>query len=470
MLTRFRRQAVSVTDKSDWVNKTEALYKYLRRDHEPTLEALQNLYPDTWDQRVLRVVPFLQRLARTLGTLYQQAPTRDFVGAGVNDEVKARIGKIYKSIGVNDALRTAQEQLTILNNSTVWVFPTSFGGVRLLNIPPHDQEFKSRDPWSNDVRDLEEAYISLPVGSDLNTGFVTHAVAKITPEEAVWVDGPKGLAGTGVWGESTVNPLGRIPVVAFRGSEPASGEFFAPVPYDLLHAQLALDLTFTDIQHIASLQGYGQPVIKGVGSAAATELKLGPESVIGLPDGEGMEFTFEHGNPPLAEYQNAADQYLRSVLAFCGVNPDIFLKTSGAISAVAKRMDMHERELERGRFVNMFERAEQDLWDLVRMWINELRGNGREVYPETDVRIRYHFPDPPVDPLHREQATRLALDSGLTSPGSEYARRHGVTEAEAQKKVNQNLQQWAKLQEINNPDRRIEQGRTPDTELRIAVD
>ena len=139
MLTRFRRQAVSVTDKTDWVNKTEALYKYLRRDHEPTLEALQTLYPDTWDQRVLRVVPFLQRLARTLGTLYQQAPTRDFVGAGVNDEVKDRIGKIYKSINANDVLRTAQEQLTILNSSTVWVFPTSFGGVRLLNIPPHDQ-------------------------------------------------------------------------------------------------------------------------------------------------------------------------------------------------------------------------------------------------------------------------------------------------------------------------------------------
>ena len=211
-------------------------------------------------------------------------------------------------------------------------------------------------------------------------------------------------------------------------------------------------------------------MIKGVGAAAATELKLGPESVIGLPSKEDMEFTFEHGDPPLAEYQNAADQYLRSVLAFCGVNPDIFLKTSGAISAVAKRMDMHERELERGRFVHMFEKAEQDVWDLVRLWINELRGNGREVYPETDVRIRYHFPDPPVDPLHREQATRLALDSGLTSPASEYARRHGVTETEAKKKVQDNLKEWAKLQEINNPDRRIEQGRTPDTELRIAVD
>jgi len=467
MLTRFKNLTVTAGDKTDWVNKTEALYKYLSRSHDPTVEALQTLYPDTWDQRVLRVVPFIQRLARSLATLYQQPPTRDFIAAGVNEEVKNRIRKIYKGAGVDAAMQMAHEQLTVLNNATVWVFPTNFGGVRLINVPPQDQEFKSADPFSTDVRDLEAAWISMPVGSDPSTGFRSHAVAKITADEAYWEDGPKSIKGKGVWSESRVNPLGRIPVVALRGSTPLPGDWFAPVPNDLLHAQMALDLTFTDIQHIASLQGYGQPTLKGVGSAAATELKLGPECVVGLPDPD-MSFTFEHGNPPLEAYQNAADQYLRSVLAFVGVNPDIFLKTSGAISSVAKRMDMHEREMERGRFVTMFEKAEQDLWDLMRLWINELRGNGREVYNEADVRVRYHIPDPPVDPLHREQATRMALDSGLTSPAAEYARRHGVNETEAMRKVDINVRQWVRVRDVADPDRRVEQGRSPATEMRLA--
>ena len=110
------------------------------------------------------------------------------------------------------------------------------------------------------------------------------------------MDGPKGGKGEPLWGDSTRNPLGVVPLVMLRGSEPAPGEWFAPVPQDLLYAQLALDLTYTDVQHIASLQGYGQPVITGIGQAAATELRLGPESVIGLPDPE-MDFTFRHGDP-----------------------------------------------------------------------------------------------------------------------------------------------------------------------------
>jgi len=292
-------------------------------------------------------------------------------------------------------------------------------------------------------------------------------VAKITPETAVWEEAPSGMVGAPLWGESEVNPLGRIPVVMLRGSEPAPGEWFAPVPQDLLYAQLALDLTYTDIQHIASLQGYGQPVISGIGAAAATELKLGPESVIGLPDTD-MSFEFRHGNPPLAEYQQAADQYLRSVLAFTGVNPDVFLKTSGAISSVAKRMDMHERDIERNRHAKMFQRAEQEAWDLVRGWINELRGGGGDVYPETTVNVTYHRVDPPMDELHREQAVRMALDAGLTSPAKELSRREGIPEREAQKQIQKNIRDWKAVQKISNPDDRIPQGRAPGTEPKAA--
>jgi len=464
MLINLRKGAVTVEDKTDWSDKSEALWHYLRRDHRVTLDVLQDIFPDTWDQRTLRVVPFIQRLARSLATLYQTPPTREFVAAGISQEIlNRRTESIYSALSFDERMQSLHESLIAVNNATLWVWPTNFGGVRLMNIPVHEQEFKLSVPYSDDVRDLEAAWIQLPIAKDPATGIVTHGIAKITPETAVWEDGPKGMVGEPLWGESEVNPLGRIPVVMLRGSEPAPGEWFAPVPQDLLYAQLALDLTYTDIQHIASLQGYGQPVITGIGHAAATELKLGPESVIGLPDPE-MNFEFRHGNPPLAEYQNAADQYLRSVLAFTGVNPDVFLKTSGAISSVAKRMDMHEREIERGRHAKTFARVEQEAWDLIRLWINELRGAGGDVYPETTVRVTYHQVDPPMDELHREQAVRMALDAGLTSPAKELARREGISEREARTLVEKNIRDWKAIQRISNPDDRIPQGRSPATE------
>lgn len=468
MLITLRKNSVTVEDRTDWSNKTEALFHYLRRDHRVTLDVLQDMFPDTWDQRTLRVVPFIQRLARSLATLYQQPPTREFIAAGISQEIlNRRTESIYKAISFDERMQSLHESLIAMNNATLWVWPTNFGGVRLMNIPPHDQEFKLSVPYSDDVRDLEAAWIQLPISKDPASGIVTHGIAKITPETAVWEEGPKGMAGKPLWGDSEVNPLGRIPVVMLRGSDPAPGEWFAPVPQDLLYAQLALDLTYTDIQHIASLQGYGQPVITGIGHAAATELKLGPEAVIGLPDPD-MSFDFRHGNPPLAEYQQAADQYLRSVLAFTGVNPDVFLKTSGAISSVAKRMDMHERDIERNRHAKMFAKAEQDAWDLIRLWINELRGNGTEVYPETTVNVTYNQADPPMDELHREQAVRMALDAGLTSPAKELARRTGISEREAKKQIQQNIRDWKAVQQINDPDNRVVQGRVTATEPSAA--
>jgi len=468
MLIHLRKGTVSVEDRTDWADKTEALWHYLRRDHRVTLDVLQDTFPDTWDTRTLRVVPFVQRLARSLATLYQHPPTREFIGAGISQEIlNRRTESIYKALGFDEKMQNVHETLIALNNATLWVWPTNFGGVRLLNIPVHDQEFKLSVPYSDDVRDLEAAWVQLPIAKDPATGIVTHGVAKITPETATWEEGPAGMVGQPLWGDSPVNPLGRIPVVMMRGSEPAPGEWFAPAPQDLLYAQLALDMTYTDIQHIASLQGYGQPVITGIGAAAATELKLGPESVIGLPDSD-MSFEFRHGNPPLQEYQQAADSYLRSVLAFTGVNPDVFLKSSGAISSVAKRMDMHEREIERNRHSKMFARAEQQAWDLIRSWINELRGGGGEVYPESTVNVSYHQVDPPMDELHREQAVRMALDAGLTSPAKELARREGISEREAKKQIQQNIRDWKAVQMINNPDDRIPQGRVPATEPSAA--
>jgi len=466
MLITLQKGTVTVEDKQEWHDKTEALYRYLRRDHRATLDVLQDMYPDSWDQRTLRVVPFVQRLARSMATLYQKKPTREFIAAGISQEILTkRTDSIYNAIAVDEKMQSAHETLIALNNACLWVWPTNFGGVRLMNIPPHEQEFKLSTPYSDSVRDIETAWIQLPISHDPATGIITHGIAKITPDEAIWEDGPKGIRGEPLWGDSPVNPLGRIPLVMLRGSEPAPGEWFAPVPQDLLYAQLALDLTYTDIQHIASLQGYGQPVITGVGAAAASELKLGPESVVGLPDSD-MTFSFEHGNPPLGSYQEAADSYLRSVLAFTGVNPDVFLKTSGAVSSTAKRMDMHERDIERNRHIRMFERAEQEIWDLTRGWINELRGNGVEVYPETKVNVVFHQSDPPMDELHREQAVRMALDAGLTSPAKELARREGISEQDAVRIVERNISQWNDIKKRIDPDDRIPQGRVPATEPR----
>jgi len=287
------------------------------------------------------------------------------------------------------------------------------------------------DPTSTREDDAEVWWLRLPVGHDPNSGLATHAVARITKDTAVWSDGPAEMKGKGVWLDDGTNPLGRIPVIRFKGSEPAPGEFWCPIAEDLLDAQRGINHMMTDLALVARMQGHGQAVVKGMPGAAAAEMELGPETVIGLPDQDG-DFSFVQAKPDLAGYQGVLDHYLRAVISTNGLNPATVIKSS-AITAVAKQMEIIDREVERKRTIVEFERGEQRLYDLMSGWMNWMGGS--DVLPESRVTVRYHDTQMPADPLHHAQAMKMMIELGLTSPAREYAKIQGISLEEARRAV-----------------------------------
>jgi len=433
---------IGVVDRTKWANTSRILYKYLRRDFSDLEDELQILFPKTWQDRIQRPVPFVYRLARELAILHRRPPSREWIqesGDPFPEATSKRVGEIYKSSAVNGALQTMHEHLVAMNNACLLVWPTEAGGVRLVNIPPYDVNVAVVDPLSNDESDIEAMEVRLPIGSDMRSGMEAFAVAEITPTTAVWKSGPKSMQGKGVFNEDGTNPLGVVPLIMLRGTDPAPGEWFAPAPDDLLAAQRAICLAMTEIGHTAHFQSFGQPVLTGVGSAAAAEVRLGPESILGLPDSD-QKFEYVVGSPHLAETQASVESYLSVVLSHLGIRPEIFLRT-GAVSATAKLVDLYDRELERERHVKEFEHAELRLWRLINGWITELRGGGTQVFPDAArVVLNYHQPQQPVDPLHAAQALTMAVDLGLTSVVAEYAKIHGVSRDEAQSSINANIE------------------------------
>ena len=456
---------IALADTEAWRDTTESLYKYLRRDHSDLTDQLRAIFPKTWDDRIERPVPFIWRLARELASLYRKPATRTHIGSGITRDVQARIDSIYRAIEVDTRLQAAQEQLVVLNNAALWALPSP-QGVRLVVVPPHHQMFWRSDPMSLDDRDIEKAHVKLPLGHDPETGLVAFGLAEITRDSAIWIEAPDSLRGTGVFSEDGANPLGLVPVIIWRGSEPAPGEFWAPAPEDLLAMQRAISLSQTDLGHISMLQGYGQPVITGISASAAKEVRLGPESIVGLPD-ETQKFSFEHGSPPIADYQRAVEGYTSQCLAMLGIRPEVFLRT-GAVSAIAKQVDLIDREIEREKFKIIFQKAEQRLYDLVRLWINHLRGTSEGVYPEAmNVEVRFHEPEKPADPLHNAQSTAMLVDMGLTTASRELARTEGISQVEAVVRVETNLKETRRMKRIVTPDGQVVQGQAP---LRVADD
>lgn len=423
---------------SDWFDITDALWRYLRRDFSDFDSQMENVYERSHGDIIPRTVPFIYRLARELASFYVRPPARTFVdpdtGERLPDDVVARIARVYRGANINAKMRTAHEHLVAMGNATIWVWPVvtpTMRGVRILQPPPHYQAYTLGDALSHDERDAIEWWVRVPFRRFTATGLMEWSTAYVTPTEATWVDGGEGLAGQGLFAPDGTNPLGRIPVVSLRTSEPGMGEgVFGPAPEDLLDAARAVCFGYTDSGHIARFQGYGQPVISGIPDQAAANINVGPEHVIGIP--EDASFSFASPNPDLGGLQSNLDSYLRAIVSSNGLNPDTLLKSSG-ITALSKLVERSDREVERRRQVETFRRAEQRVYDLIRGWINAL--TGAEVMPRARVDIEYREPYQPADPLHDAQATKMMIDMNITSAVAEVAKRGGFTQEEARARV-----------------------------------
>ncbi len=422
----------------------EVLWHMWRRDVRDVEDQRRELYPKNHDRHLLLAAPLVNRLSKELATLYVQPPARDFIGPMTESSV-ARIHRIYDAAEVNTVLRTAQECLAALNQATIWIFPVpKIGGVRLVLVPPHEQAVVMEDPTSHDERDVKAWTLRMPIEQDEETGGLHYATARITKEQAVYIDGPEGVIGTGVYAEDLSNPIGMIPAIRLKGSLPAMGEFWCPCPEDLVAAQRALAMSLMDQQHLARMQGHGQPVISGLPIAAAREIQLGPETVVGLTD-EQASFEYVQADPRLSDYKEITQYFLDTVVALNGLSPSSVLKSS-AITALAKRLEMLDRDTERRRMVQEMGRCEARLYRIIRAWVNWQRGV--EVLPEAKVEMSYREPALVVDALHEQQAASLRIKQGISTSAQELARVEGISLTEARQRVEQNRREQIELEEL----------------------
>ena len=414
------------------------LWHYWRRDVRDVEDQREQLYPKNHDKHLLITAPFITRLSRELATLYVQDPARDFNGPQMTEQTKDRIQRIYEGADVNGVMRSAQECMVALNQSTIWVLPVpQVGGVRLVLVPPHEQWVIMKDPTSHDERDVEAWYLRIPVKQDPSTGAMHYATAMVTDKEAVYVSGNSSVMGTGLFAEDVSNPLGFIPAVRLKGAQPSLGEFWCPCPEDLVAAQRSLSNALMDQHHLARMQGHGVPVLKGLPIAAASQIEIGPEVIVGLSDPDSS-FEYAQADPRLGDYKDITEYLMQTVIAMNGLNPASVLKSS-AISALAKRLETVDRQTERLRAASECKRVEQRLYKIIRAWVNHQRGV--EVLPEARVAIEYREPAFVVDALHEQQAVNLRIEKGLSTSATELARLEGLSHEEARQRVIANRQE-----------------------------
>lgn len=418
-----------------WRNTMRSLWDYLRRDMRDAEVQQKRLYPRNWKKHVLRTVPFVWALARELATAYVQEPGRrwtDLDGNPLPDGVQRLIAAEYKRARVNRIMRHAHRQLIALNSSTIWSWPDpAASGVSLQLIPPHEQEVQMATPFGLSEDSVEFWRFRVPLPMPPDPQLFTWAVAEISHTRATWTDAPTPLTGRGLYEADGSNPWGMIPVALLRGSEPGPGEFWPPAPEDVLAAQRAINHDFTDVGTVARLQAFGQPWMKSSNPKDA-KMKTGPETALVITDPNGS-FAYAQASAQIADYVQQNKEYATGVIGMNGLSPATFTKSTG-ITAVAKQMELIDRESYRKEHMEILRAAEQRLYDVMRAQINWMRG-GVEVWPAALVEVEYREPVLPVDPLHDAQALEMMIRMHQTSEARARALRDGTSVEEAERRI-----------------------------------
>jgi hypothetical protein len=416
-----------------WRKDAEVIYQYLRRDMTDAYNERIRVYPETGHDHIQRTVATTYRLSRELSTLYLRKCLRVF--EGLNDKEVDLLALEYEAKKVNRRLRTAQEHQSVLANATVWVWPngTSDRDYKLIVPPIHTQWVTPKGLIAQEVEDIAEWRVRFPVPG--SNGSTVYAMALVTPTRAVWEDGPEGWAGQGIWMSDGSNPFGRIPVVLIRSMDPAPGEFLSPIPQDIRDSQRAVNHDFTDVGEVRRKQGFGQAYCEGVSPAEAKKIKVGPEKVVGLPP--GAKFGFASATPDLRGSVESIRAYMEMVIATNGMNPATVMKSAG-ITALAKIIEIQDREVERIRSADEFVAGEQELAELIVLALKH-RNNGKAVIASPfRVKVTHREPIQPADPTSAAQANTQNIASNLESAATIMADAKGLTIDEAKKAVLEN--------------------------------
>lgn len=422
--------------------KSRQLSEFLRGDFSSIAAELAKVFPNT-DGLQERYVPLVQRFAHELSGLYVKPVVRRFVQSQApTADPFLKLQAVYRASKVDRALHQAHRALLVQQTLVLAVLPDGVGRVRVQAFEPWQVQWTAGDPLrADDLSRATEVRLRVPV--EVKGETVIYGDLVMTPQEIY-----QGNQRAPVYGGSTRNPWGRIPLVVLRSEDPLPGRWAAPVNEPLLAMQLALCVSESDTELLVHTQAWGQKVLENAQVAQQVEeLQVGPEKVTALinndPTAPAPRLTIVQGQPPLAQITGWNEARLRLLCSMFDLSPDAFLKVNTAVTASARAYDARDREEAKARFEPIFVDAEQELAQLVAMVCNLT--DPLKIPEDVGVELRYSTYDPPVDPLHEAQATQSGVALGMVSPVDMVADRDGITRQAALDKIKRNLQECREL-------------------------
>ena len=430
--------------------KSLQLSQFLRGDFSSIKAELAKVFPTTQGLQE-RYVPLVQRYAYELTGMYARPVVRRFYSSQApTADPFIKLREVYRASKVDSALHQAHRELMVQQTVILAVLPDGVGKVKVLSFAPWQVTWTVGDPLrADDIQAASSVSLSVPVSIDGD--WITYGQLVMTPSQ-IYLD--KGGVQVPVYGSSTANPFGKIPLIVIRSEQPQPGRWAAPVNEPLLTMQLALCVSESDTELLVHQQAWGQKVLENAQVAQQVEeMQVGPDKVLAListdPTAPAPRLTIVQGQPPLAQITSWNESRLRLLCSMFDLQPDAFLKVATAVTASARAADANDREQAKSKLIPVFAIVEEELAQLVAMALNLTEP--LQIPSDTVVDVRYQTYEVPADPLHDAQALQMEIAQGITSPVDYVADRDGITRQSALDKIKRNLQESRDLGILEAP-------------------
>lgn len=424
------------TGKVELREASQILHQFYNRDYSYiTQYVLPLLYPNAHTGMVPRPLPVARQIAVQLSTAYVKRPTRTW--SGLSRPQQSMIQRIYDELEVDATMLDMHRRAKLQSTMVGVIWPTARGRYRLKLYSPFQVQV-SADPVDNtNIQAAREIRIraTTAVGDDWRQ----EGVLVMTPDH-IYLQTENGRRP--VWGGDIRNPFpelgGRYPAWTMRTASPDDGEFLAQVAKDILYANVAISLGYTDAEYLARYGLWGQDVFSNIEKERAIELIGGPDRPLALRDGESYEHVQRSAN---VEGRVAVErEFLEAVAALHNIAVESLIKGSAAKTAIAKMVERSEQTLARLEDLQQADQAEQELYRanaMVQAWDGNLM---RFPVEGVTVQVRRRKLDAPVDPEHDKRARQMDYANGIASPVQDLADQLDIPYEEARAILKRNLE------------------------------
>lgn len=440
---------------------------------------LQALFPKNFRKMRVSDVAVSQKVVDKLANSYCESPVRTIPGE--DDNIMNELNSIYKEGKFNSAFQDFDEIFNLHRHGLYWVdydynesvFRTSalrpyeYDVVKnpntnevlavILNYPDQDvtrrsmfASFETSASISDGVNQLiaESQYDSGTESKVFAIWTATNHVVVVVQKKVIknndgstnvnyavnYIDLPNN--------PQMINPIGKIPFVYKQNNSAVDYPTFNPITEQTIN----FNILYSDLLTAASMQGFGQAILKYPDNADVKEVEIGYMNAIKLPqssepDAKPTDFTYVNANPNLDGQQRTYLTYLKQVLSQHGITSNQAI--AGDVESFASGLDRMIANADVNKIIqknqNVYRDLEDEVFELVKVWqaaLGEFMFNGID-----DINIYYPRPTVQINESDIIKNVISLLDAGL------------ITKQKALMKLNPNLneeQANEELLEIDN--------------------